>query len=217
MYFKSMEDLIRFRKHTYAALDMETFCLCLNFQYNRPWQLGLMEVNHETIVSEHEILVNWTEECDLKIGEVAAMITRYDHQKVLRDGINPEKAGTIMFDILEKSDYILGHNLLNFDAPLLKEYALYMGRPWKHLIRKIIDTNAIARAVKNNIPFREGDDLLTYQIRMNNNVVRGVKTNQKALAKEFGIHADENQLHSALYDLKINLQIWNKLKYMINF
>ena len=37
----------------------------------------------------------------------------------------------------------------------------------------------------------------------------------KILAKENDIEFDENKLHDALYDLEINLKVWNKLKYQI--
>ena len=35
------------------------------------------------------------------------------------------------------------------------------------------------------------------------------------LGKEFGIDFDEKRLHDALEDLKLNVAVWNKLKWQI--
>ena len=61
----------------------------------------------------------------------------------------------------------------------------------------------------------EGESLIDFQHRMHYKRVRGVKTNQTALGKEFKIDVDYNNLHDAMNDLELNLQIWNQLKWRI--
>ena len=44
---------------------------------------------------------------------------------------------------------------------------------------------------------------------------RGLKTNQAAMLKEFGIEFDKNRLHDGMYDVEKNFELFNKLIYNI--
>lgn len=211
------EDLLRFdQQKTYALIDFETYNLCLNFCQNRPWQLGIILVRGDNIIESKDLIINWTKETDLEISAEAARITRYDHKKVLEKGISPKEAWEIAEPYLNNADFIMGHNILNFDTYLLKGYAEYLNRPWKHYIPKMIDTRSLIQGVKLGIPFnREKDNLIEYQYRMSNKVVKGVKTNLTAVAKEYSIEHDYAMLHDALCDLALNLKVWQKLKFQI--
>ena len=209
--------LLRYRKDvTYCFLDLETFNLCLSFIQNRPWQIGVLKVKGESIVDGLDIRVNWPDAPHLSIGKEAAIITRYNPQQHAKLAINPQPAFEKFWPILEEADYIIMHNGLKFDLYLLKDYAEMMGRPWKWMMPKIIDTKAIAQGYKMGIQFKPAEDnFLQYQYRMANIIVKGVKTNLTALGKEFGIEHDYENLHDALCDLELNLKIWNKLKFHI--
>ena len=211
------EDLLRFDKtKTYCFFDLETFNLNLNFNYNRPWQFGIVMVKGDEIIERKDLLINWTKETDLRVGEEAAKITRYDHQKLLRLGIEPKKAWEIASQYLEKADFIIGHNILNFDLYLLRGYAEYLNHPWKHYIKKMIDTRSLAQGYKLGIAYNKGkDDLIEYQYKMSNKIVRGVKTSLTALGKEYMIEHDYDNLHDAITDLELNVKVWNKLKLQI--
>lgn len=211
------EELLRYDKNkTYCFFDFETFNLCLNFVQNRPWQLGIIKVKGDNIVESKDLIINWSKETDLKIGAEAAKITHYNHQRVLDTGLTPKEAWLAAEPYFNDCDFIIGHNILNFDAYLVKGYAEYLNRPWKHYIPKMIDTNSLAKGLKMNIPFdKKRDNLLEYQYRMIDIRAKGVKTNLKALATEYDIPFDEAKLHDGIYDLTINIQVWNKLKYQI--
>jgi len=211
------EDLLRFDKtKTYCFFDLETFNLNLNFKFNRPWQFGLVMVKGDDIFESKDLLINWTKETDMSVGEEAARITRYDHQKLLKLGITPREAWTIVEPYFEKCDYLIGHNILNFDLYLIRGYAEYLNAPWKHYIKKMIDTRSLAQGYKLGIPYNKGkDDLIEYQYKMSNKIVRGVKTNLTALGKEYNIEHDYENLHDAITDLQLNVKVWNKLKYQI--
>ena len=88
---------------------------------------------------------------------------------------------------------------------------------WSHLMTKIIDTNCIAKGVKLGVPYGPESDFLSYQYRMYHTRKRGLKTRLGGLGVEFNIEHDYDKLHDALVDLELNLKIWNKLKWQLEF
>jgi len=211
------EQLLRFRKDaTYCLIDLETFNLALNFQQNRPRQVGVLEVKGEEIINSLDINVNWPEDPHLKIGEGAKRHTKYDPITHNKTAIYHQDALDKFWPILCRSDYILGHNVLGFDLYLLRGWAEMAKREWKWMVPKIIDTDALSRGYKLDIKYDpKKDDLTEYQYRMGNTIVRGCKTNLTAMGKEFGIAHDYDSLHNAVSDIELNLKVWNVLKYKV--
>ena len=209
--------LLRYRTDvTYAFIDLETFNLNLSFKYNRPWQVGIILVKGEKVVDARDIRINWPDAPHLSIGKEAALITKFDpviHKKL---AISPHEAFAKFWPLLEKADYIIMHNGLRFDLYLIKDYARLIGKEWKWIMPRILDTKSIAQGVKMAIPYKPQDGpFLEYQYRMADARVRGIKTSLSTLGKEYGIiHAYEN-LHDAIVDLELNLKVWNKLKYQV--
>jgi hypothetical protein len=118
--------------------------------------------------------------------------------------------------LLEQADYIIMHNGLKFDLYLLKDYAKMMGKPWKWMMPKILDTKSIAQGIKMGIPYKPKDgEFLEYQYRMANIIAHGIKTRLAILGKEYNIPHDYENLHDAIVDLELNLKVWNKLKFQI--
>jgi len=210
------ENWLRFNKKVkYAFIDVETFNLALNFRINRPWQIAVLQVEGETIVNEIDLMVKW-EDCKFKIGAGAAAVTKFNQQEFDRRAIGPDEAFPSFWEPLKWADYIIMHNGLRFDIYLLKGYAEFMGEDWSFILNKVIDTKAVAQGIKLNRPYQPGqDNWLEYQYRMANDHTRGIKTNMTALGKEFGIEHDYDNLHNALVDLRLNLKIWNRLKYQL--
>jgi DNA polymerase III epsilon subunit-like protein len=208
--------LLRFSKDMkYVLLDLETFNLCLNFQYNRPWQVGILQVVGETVVNSLDIRVKWPDAPHLKIGKEAAIITRFNEQEHNRLAVLPEVALEKFWPVLDWADAIIMHNGLKFDLYLLRGYARMFGKPWDFITQKVIDTKSIAQGYKMSTPYNPKDNFMEYQYRMANIHAHGVKTSLKSLAPEFNIPYDPNLAHDAIYDLKVNLAAWNKLKYFI--
>ena len=79
----------------------------------------------------------------------------------------------------------------------------------------MLDTNCLAKGVKFGLKFNPKESLLAYQYKLLHKRKKGVRTNLKALGKEYEIDFDEEKLHEALYDLELNINVWNKLKWMI--
>jgi len=210
------ENWLRFNKQIKLAfIDCETFNLALNFQINRPWQIAVIKVEGEKILEEIDLMIKW-DDCKFKIGKQAAEITKFNQQEFNKVAIGPDEAFHKFWDILKWADKIIMHNGLRFDIYLLKGYAEYMGEDWSFILDKVIDTKSIAQGIKLNCPYKPNDDVwLDYQYRMANDRTKGVKTRLEILVKEYGIDHDYNILHNAIVDLRLNLKVWNKLKYQI--
>lgn len=212
------DDLLRFNKNClYTFIDLETFNLCLNFCFNRPWQVGLIQAQNDKIVAEKDLRINWPDAPHLKIGKEAAIITGFNPEEHKKLAIAPEEAFNQFWPMLENCDYIIMHNGLRFDIYLIKAYAEMMGKNWKFILDKIIDTKSVAQGIKMGIPYRKADgSFLEYQYRMANIIVKGIKTNLKVLGQEYGIEHDYENLHNALVDLSLNLKVWNRLKFQLD-
>ena len=210
------ENWLRFNKKAKIALiDVETFNLALNFQINRPWQIAVLKVQGDTILEEIDKLVKW-DDCKFKIGAGAAAVTKFNQHHFDAHCVGPDEAFHQIWEPLKWADRIIMHNGLRFDIYLLKGYAEYMGEDWSFILDKVIDTKSVAQGIKMNNPYRPNDDVwIDYQYRMANCHVKGIKTNLTTLGKEFGIEHDYDNLHNALVDLKLNLKVWNKLKYQL--
>lgn len=200
----------------YALIDLETFNLCLSFRHNRPWQAGILEVHGEKVVNAQDIRIKWPDAPHLQIGQEAAMVTRFNQAEHDKLAILPNKAFEQFWPILENADYIIMHNGLKFDLYILRDYAKFMGKPWKWIVNKIIDTRAVAQGIKLKIPFQsKTESFIEYQYRMTNTAAKGIKTSLKVLGEEYEIEHDYVNLHDAIVDLTLNLKVWNKLKFQI--
>ena len=210
------ENWLRFNKDAKIALiDCETFNLALNFHINRPWQVAVLKVVGEQVIEEIDCLVKW-DDCKFKIGEGAAAVTKFNQAHFDANCIGPDEAFEKFWPALKWADHIIMHNGLRFDIHLLKGYAEYMGEDWSFILNKIIDTKSVAQGIKMGCPYKPNDDIwIEYQYRMANCFVKGIKTNLTALGKEYSIDHDYDKLHNAIVDLRLNLKVWNKLKYQI--
>ena len=209
------EHLLRFDKDkSIVFIDCETFNLCLNKSHNLPWQISMVRLQGDKIVAEKDYHVK----CDtqVSISDEAARITRFSQSKLNKLGLPPEEVLPTVIDWLDSADYVSGHNLLGFDLYLIKDFYAFMGQDYKHLVNKIIDTLSIARGVKLGLKFKSNESFLAYQYRMNQVRKRGLKTSLAALGKEYEIQHDYANLHDALTDLKLNVKIWNKLKWQVD-
>lgn len=208
------EHLLRYNKNkTLIFIDCETFNLCLNFCHNLPWQIAMLKVQGDKKIDQKNFYLKWQSE--LKISQDAAKITRYDHKKVQKEGYDPKEIFPTVKDWLDHADYIIGHNTLGFDIYIIKEYYKLMGCNWQHLVPKFIDTNAISRGIKYEMPYNPKDNLIEYQYKILHTKKKNIKSSLTFLGKENGIDHDYEKLHDAINDLDLNLKVWNKLKWQL--
>lgn len=209
------EHLLRFNKDKELVfIDCETFNLCLNSCHNLPWQISMLKVKGDKSVDEKDFYLKWN--TDLEISEDAARITKYNPKEMEKRGVKPEGVLPTVIDWLDNADYIVGHNILGFDLYLIKDFYKYMGKDYRHLVEKIIDTNCIARGIKGEFPYDGTIDFILYQYKIYHTRFRKVKSNLTALGKEYDIPHDYDNLHNAIVDLKLNLKVWNKLKWQVD-
>lgn len=210
------ENWLRFNKQAkIAIIDTETFNLGLNFQTNRPWQIGALKVIGDTAVEEVNRFIKW-EDCKFKIGEGAAKVTKFDQRAFDLKAESPDDAFPHFWPLLKWADRIIMHNGLRFDMYMLKGYAEFMGEDWSFILPKVIDTKAVAQGIKLGRPYQPSQDNWTeYQYRMAADHTRGIKTNLTTLGKEFAIPFDYETLHDGVNDCRLNLLVWNKLKYQL--
>jgi len=198
-----------------AIIDTETFNLGLNFQTNRPWQIGALKIIGDSIQQEVNCFVKW-DDYKFKIGDGAAMVTHFNQHEFDKKAISPDDAFPQFWPLLKWADRIIMHNGLRFDMYMLKGYAEFMGEDWSFILDKIIDTKSVAQGIKLNRPYQPSqDNWLEYQYRMAADRTKGIKTRLEILGKEYGIPFDYLTLHDGLNDVKLNQLVWNKLKYQL--
>jgi DNA polymerase III alpha subunit (gram-positive type) len=200
--------LLRFKKkQKYVVFDFETEGL--NLRYSKPWQLGFIIAEGKQVQHEYNLHIDFP---DLNISEDAKRITRFS--QAIHDKKKKDKCEVL--DCFEKflydPDYlIVGHNILGFDIYIHNMLRLACGKQSDYsYMDRTLDTNCLAKAYRMNLKKPDGN-LTFWQCKLNNYIKRGMKTNQKVLLKEFDIEFEEDKLHDAIYDVKMNLEIFHKL------
>lgn len=174
----------------------------------------MLKVRGDQVIDSKDFYIKWDSE--LKISDDAARITRYSQLTMNERGLPPEEVFPTIEDWLDNCDYIIGHNILHFDLYLIKDFYNKFGKDYRHLTKKIIDTNSLSKGIKFGIAYKSFENLTEYQYRMSSTIRKGVKTNLLAMGKDFDIDHDYDNLHNALVDLELNLKVWNKLKKQVN-
>ena len=180
------DNLLRYKyKQKYAVIDCETCHLNLAMD-NLPWQWAILECEGEKILQEHNHYVNWP---NLRVSEEAARVTRFNHDFVKRNGIQPEKALEILDSFIYNKDYLLLiANGLRFDVFVHNIHRRLSNKntDWSYLER-VLDPVALAKEVFCNIKKSENDSLFQHQMRLHNFRSKGIKTSVNALCKHYKI------------------------------
>jgi hypothetical protein len=213
------ENLIRFdKKIKILFIDFETANLCLSSKFNLPWQMALLKTVGGIPQGEGEnILINWGDEFKFSKGALE-MAHSYCKKKMDEESLKPIDAFKKLSEALAETDAIAGHNILGFDIYMIKAMYEKMGRKLPNILgkKKVFDTLALAKGYFNNIPIQKGENPISYQYKMINHIIKGSKTSLSKVAESFNISYDQGLLHDALYDLDLNVKIWNKLKYQVD-
>lgn len=202
-------DLLRYKKEQkFVCWDKETchLNLCVD---NYPWQVAWIIATQDKIYERHNYFINWGNK--LKVSEGAARATGFDQRVVNKYGKDPKEVYLKYRETIGNKNYLLvGHNLLNFDVYIEKLWCKELGlkHSWDYLDR-LIDTNAIAKAIHKNIKI-DRENFLPWQYKLLGHVEKGLKTNIGFLTKKYNLEVDETRLHKADYDVEKNFEIWKK-------
>jgi len=190
------------------VFDFETCNLNLCDKNNKPWQLGFILCEGAKTLKEFNFLIKWDK---LNISADAAKITGFNRKKYEQESIEPEKVLDFMEQYLYDPNYIkVGHNLLGFDVYIHSIFRKALGKkPDYSYLKNLVDTLCIAKAIKKDIkPSKE--KLLSWQFKLTSFKEKGMKASITALCKSYGIDFDQSKLHDAIYDVKMNYEIFRR-------
>jgi DNA polymerase III epsilon subunit-like protein len=206
-------ELLRYNlNQRYALFDAETFNLNLMTD-NPPWQFSWILGNKDIISEEQDHFLNWKGR--FFMSRDAARITGYSEDKINMVGRDPEEVWNEFEQVLLDDSIILcGHNIINFDLYIINQWARYLGKKPIYNIRRVLDTNCLAKMMKLGVKPDRGN-FIQQQYKLAGYRAKGVKTSLGVLAKEFGIVVDDSKLHNAIYDLGVNYQVLQKLLWSI--
>lgn len=202
--------MLRFNKdQKYICFDFETCHLNLLDDSNKPWQLSYIIAKGSHIQKEVDNYIFWP---DLNISEGAKLVTHFDERKYHSLAADPKDILSTFEDYLYDPDYlIIGQNLLGFDVYIHNIYRRLLGKkPDFSFVKRIIDTNCIAKAIKKDLKIQKEVDFTCWQYKLNDFREKGLKTSIKAQLKDYKIDFDENMLHNSLYDVQMNFKIFQK-------
>jgi DNA polymerase III epsilon subunit-like protein len=210
-----MENFLRDNKEKlFLFVDAETENVALSEQLNKPWQISWAFYRNNKIEKEENHFIKWPD--GLKVSAQAAKITHFNPSKIEQLGKSPKEVLDILHDHLEQADIVAAHNGIGFEAHVLPILYKQLNRTPYNIVPKILDTFCVAKAWKGEIPYNQNEDFIAWQYRLYHKIMKGTRTSLTALAKEFEIPFDENLAHDALYDVKLNIAVWEKLKYKVN-
>ena len=206
------ESLLRFnKKQKYLLFDYETCNLNL-VSNNKPWQLAFMAIEGDKVLEQKDYWLKWDK---LEVSPEAAKITGFTKKKYEQRASCPKEALNHFERYLYDETFIkVGHNLLGFDVymhDMHRKLANPEAKSDFSYIDQVIDTLCLAKAVKKNIKITSSEERLPWQYRLNNLIERGLSCNLKQCCKDYDVPFDASKLHDALYDIRVNYEVFKKM------
>ena len=206
------ESLLRFKKkQKYLLFDYETCNLNL-VAGNKPWQLAFMAVEGDKILEQKDYWLKWDK---LKVSPEAAKITGFTEKKYKEKASCPKQALQHFERYLYDDSFIkVGHNLLGFDLYMHDMHRKLVNKNSKSdysYLPKVIDTLCLAKSLKKDIKLTSSEEIIPWQYRLNNLIERGLSCNLKQCCKDFDVPFDSSKLHDALYDIRVNYEVFKKM------
>ena len=209
------ENLLRFNnKQKYMVFDFETCNLNLTSTDNKPWQLAFNVYDGPQLVESKDYYIHWD---DLKMSDGARKVTGFTQSTYKKRAEPAEKILDHFEKYLYNDDYIkLGHNILGFDIYIHNIYRKLLGRKTDYsYLNRSLDTLCLAKAIAKDIQLNDGDNLLSWQFKLNSIYERGLRLSLGACCKTYEVDLDPSKLHNALYDIQKNYEVFKKLLWKI--
>ena len=208
---------LKFDKNVkYCFFDYETEGL--NLGTKKPVQAAYYLYDGNGHKEEKTFFINWElVDIPIKIDFGASKATGIYREQVIEEGIHPEDALELNNLYFNQGDYVAGHNILGYDFHIYSLFCKLLKRKPLELTHKCLDTLALAKGLNYEIHYKSGMNLFNYMLSLTNYWEKTKKKmNLSALAKDLDITFDKERMHNALYDIKINAKVWEKLKYQFD-
>lgn len=175
----------------------------LSLYYGTPFQLGFLIIEGKNIIEEHDYYIKWK---NLRISNFVKQYAHYDPVRMEKEGKDPMEVFSVFGKYLNNKEYYsVFANGFGFDTMLAYNCLKRLGLKHDYeFLNRCYDTNALFKIMKLGWKV-DNQNLLAQQYSANDLKIKGLKSNVSFVAKEFGIPFDENNMHSALLDVKI---IW---------
>ena len=210
------EKPLRFlRDQKYMVFDFETCSLNLSSLSNKPWQLAFQIYKGRNLLESHDFYIRWD---DLSLSEGARRVTNFNDNKYESIAVEPKN----VLDLFESHLYdenclTLGHNILGFDIYIHNIFRRLLGlSPDYSYIERCIDTFCLSKAIESSIELSKSETFPLWQFKLNSLRLKGVKLNLGACCKKYQIDFDASKLHDALYDIKKNFEVFQKMIWEID-
>ena len=209
------ENLLRFKnKQKYMVFDFETCNLNLTSTDNKPWQLAFNIYEGPNLIESKDYYILWD---NLKMSDGAKKVTGFSYSTYKKRAEPADKTLDHLEEYLYNDDYIkLGHNILGFDIYIHNIYRKLLGRKTDYsYLNRSLDTLCLAKAIAKDIQLNDGDNLLSWQFKLNSIHQRGLRLSLGACCKTYEVDLDPSKLHNALYDIQKNYEVFKKLIWKI--
>ena len=209
-------NLLRFNeKQKFLIYDIESEGL--NLQTTRPWQVSFITFDLKNNYEEHDYFIKWD---NLKLSAGAAIATGFNPILYKNKARDPKEILDIFESYLNDKQYrIVFHNGLGFDTMVYNVWRreLELKTTYDFLYDRefaCYDTLALSKAYKKGFKpdISNSKAFLAWQYRMLSiRLERGNKTTLGAMGKEFGVKFNESDLHNALFDIRLNREVFRQL------
>lgn len=195
----------------YVVSDFESEGLSLYF--SRPWQLAWLIADSKRVYEERDYYI-WF--ADLKVSPQAALITGFNYAEYKERARPPLEVLNLYEERLyDTSLDVIGQNFF-YDGYIHNTLRRVCGKPpdWSWM-KRMIDTNAISKALRKGwIP--DIEKFLAWQWKTTSCHER-LKTKLGTMCQEFGIEYSDIYAHDALYDVQKTRELYEALKWKMEF
>lgn len=195
----------------YFVSDDET--TGLNLFASLPWQIAGLVADAKQVYEREEHYIWWP---DLKVSAQAAAITRFNYAVYKDRAEDPAKVLAWLEERLyDTSVDVVGQNFF-YDGYIHKTLRHLLGlKPdWSWMVR-MYDTNCLSKAYRMGVK-PDLTNFLAWQWKMQSHHAK-LKTRLETMCGEFQIPFDPTRAHDALYDIEKTRDLYEKLKWAVEF
>lgn len=108
-----------------AIIDTETTGLDIKKDFILEIGCALFDTERGSIISYHSDIISWP--YDIKITQTITDLTGITNEMIFAYGVNARRAFEYFIKYAHGADYLVGHNIKNYDMPLLEMNLKYLG------------------------------------------------------------------------------------------